>query len=587
MKPEEFWEEALRRKGLKRREVPDTETYWNGKSLDLLIPENSLILGEVLQGYFQAFVAPQDLKTHVGIVGPTGGGKSKLLEHIFRQLASKEDRPAIVLMDPKGDLYRDALGYCAEKELDNIILINPNLTSKSIAYNPMDSQGLPIDCRTNAKVLATLKAWNQWGTQETPRLRRWLTNTYRPLMEQGLTLCEALYMVDLGGNPIRQAIVARMEEGQIKREWQTYERFSLRERQEQIESTLSRLRAFLDNRQIASILTQGRRALQLRALLNQGVIILVNLEPFHRLSVEDANLLGTLLIDDLIAATFARPPDQRRPVVLIIDEAHRFVTPDIGDILDMGRGMNLHCILALQHLAQVREEDYKTYSALLTNARVKIIFGGLTNADLEILNPEFYTGELDLKEIKQELYRTFFEPVEETREIVTYSEMETEGDIQGTVGGTSFIPGQGLFDEGQTTFHESSSEITSRGSGLGFSRSIVPWHRLVKRKELSSREFYSLEEQLYKKMAELKGMPKQHAALKVPGEPVRIFKVTTVEEVDISEHHLTEYQDQILELPYYSTPEEIEQEEQERLKALEAEAQAQIEPSRRRRKKPK
>src|SRR5215471_6074864 len=50
------------------------------------------------------YLKPKHLRTHLHIIGPTGQGKSRLLLWLF-QLLCHTGRP-IILVDPKGDLYR-------------------------------------------------------------------------------------------------------------------------------------------------------------------------------------------------------------------------------------------------------------------------------------------------------------------------------------------------------------------------------------------------------------------------------------------------------------------------------------------------
>ncbi|WP_417832830.1 helicase HerA domain-containing protein [Terasakiella sp.] len=68
-----------------------------------------------------------DRGSHTHIIGSTGTGKSKILEHLIRQSL---DRPneGLCLIDPHGELYDDIVQYCAEirPELaERVVLINP------------------------------------------------------------------------------------------------------------------------------------------------------------------------------------------------------------------------------------------------------------------------------------------------------------------------------------------------------------------------------------------------------------------------------------------------------------------------------
>ena len=90
--------------------------------------------------------------------------------------------------------------------------------------------------------------------------------------------------------------------------------------------------------------------------------------------------------------------DPPSPFFLMIDEFQKFVTPDVPEMLDQAAKYGLHLFLFHQHLSQLKERDPQIYGAL-TNARTKIVFGGLNDEDVELISKELYTGELDPDQI--------------------------------------------------------------------------------------------------------------------------------------------------------------------------------------------
>src|SRR5262249_47572151 len=136
---------------------------------------------------------------------------------------------------------------------------------------------------------------------------------------------------------------------------------------------------------------------------------------------------------------------------LFVDEFSNFVTKDMCEILDAGRKFGLHLILAHQHLHQLKQNDAEVYYSVMTNARTKAVFGGLSEEDLSILGPELFNREIDPNQIKDEIWQTKYEPVEVTRIINTTGSSETasqsSGDSAGEITheslarGDSYIPG--------------------------------------------------------------------------------------------------------------------------------------------------
>jgi hypothetical protein len=89
----------------------------------------------------------------------------------------------------------------------------------------------------------------------------------------------------------------------------------------------------------------------------------------------------------------------------------------------------------------------------------------------------------------------------------------------------------------------------------------VPWYEYHDYKELSSRAFRSLEEQLYLKKAQMKRQPNQHAALLVPERRVQMIRASTIKEHKISDSRRQEFKEECFERSgYYKTPDEAERE---------------------------
>jgi hypothetical protein len=115
----------------------------------------------------------------------------------------------------------------------------------------------------------------------------------------------------------------------------------------------------------------------------------------------------------------------------VIDEFAHFVTKDMCEILDGGRKFGLHPILAHQHLNQLKIKDPEVYYSTIGNARIKAVFGGLVDEDLDVMAKEFFVGELHPDGIKEEVWQTKFRPVETTRTVKSDSWSESSGESYG------------------------------------------------------------------------------------------------------------------------------------------------------------
>lgn len=521
---------------------------------------DGILLGSRVGGGQLVSITPAILSTHMHVVGATGVGKSFFLEGIIKRLI--EQGQGVCLITPHEDIYERLIDYCAvvhhaRPELGlarRVIPFDISNTRQILSFNPVARNARVMTYQVVALMDAIRKCWGQGSFQETPRLARWLYNTGYAVVESKLTLLQARHLVDSKTNPIRQAIARRVRNPDVRGEWEWIMAQKTREQDERLESSFNRIREFVGHELIRLIIGQHTKTIDFPSILREGKILLVNLSRAGIMGESNQELLGTLLVNELLTAAFARRQGERKPYFLCIDEFQHFANKDICEILDGGRKYGIHLILAHQLLNQLRAKEPDVYYSTLTNARNKVVFGGMIDEDLEIFAKELFTGELDPDQVKDEIYQTKFEPVESTRlirsESFSESESETDSESFGEVNHESiaradcFIPGSYCLADpswqlpSQTTVSSGSgssrSVASSRSSAYSTSRSEssaeVPWYEYHKFMELSSRTFRSLEEQLYIKKAQLKRQDNQHAAILIPGKRVEMVKTPTLAE---------------------------------------------------------
>jgi hypothetical protein len=228
---------------------------------------------------------------------------------------------------------------------------------------------------------------------------------------------------------------------------------------------LARLESFVCDETIRRVLTH-QPALNLGDVIQNGRVLLVNLELNRPLRIDDVKLLGRFIVNDLLNHVFERPEEERRPVFLILDEAQLFATADLCSALDLGREVGLHCVLAHQHLGQLRDEERSgyLYNSVMTCARTKAIFGGLTVEDLEVLTKEIAIDQFNPMAVKDELTTLELDPIETSRLVFGFgvghgrSSGETRSVSQARTRGSAH------------------SEFSSSGSTVGMGSAISSGH---------------------------------------------------------------------------------------------------------------
>lgn len=503
-------------------------------------------LGQNLLEDGDLYITPKELSTHMHVLGGTGVGKSKFLELTIKELIMRGH--GLCLIDPHGDLYHDILDFCSSIH-EHPKAKHLNLASRVIpfdvaeedyvfGFNPMARNKAMLVYQVISAMESIRKSWQMDSFSATPRLARWLFNMNYALIEGDLTLMQARHLASLPNNDYRPGIIGRIQNQDVKAEWEYVSELRNKERQEQLESSLNRLQPFFQNHHLRRIFGRKQNTINFPNVLQNNNIVLVNLAYQGSIREDQQRLIGTMLINELLTAAFARPKGQRNPFFVLIDEFQHFVTKDICEILDGGRKFGIHLVLAHQHLGQLKKDDHEVYYSTLTNARTKVVFGGVNVDDLKVMGEELFLPEFNPNEIKQEIWQTKFRPVESTRIVTASSESSGSGSSFARAGSTvlscneTFIPGSGWFaaeekasrgkGSGKT---DSSSEGESSSSSSGTTVTETPFYEFHEFQELSSREFRSFQEQMYIKMGQLKRQPARHFTLLVPGQNVQLGEV--------------------------------------------------------------
>lgn len=369
-------------------------------------------------------------QNHTHILGSTGTGKSKLLEALIRQDILNKDC-GLCLLDPHGSLYDEIVLYASHKYphlADRFVLFNPAQDLEDvIGFNPIYDDA-NMDYLLNILISSCLKAWGQDDTTETPRITRWLGNIFYPIIKNDLTLLESPVLLNTRNKSERNVLLERVNNISVQNDWAMFDDAPVREKLSYIEGAANRLNRFLSNGIIRHIIGQNKNKLDFKKIMDEGKILLINLNGGERVSYENSQLLGIMIVNEIFRVAKLRNPRDRdlKPFYFYIDEFSQFVTKDIARSLDETRKFKLYMILAHQHLEQLKKEDEYLYASVMTNCKNKVVFGGLSVEDAEIMNQELQTGFVNLHKVKDEIHRTRVAYKWQEKESVSISEGSTE-----------------------------------------------------------------------------------------------------------------------------------------------------------------
>ncbi len=325
-----------------------------------------------------------DRRAHMYLVGKTGTGKSTLIERLILQ-DIKAGRGA-ALLDPHGDLVERVLNKMPGERQGDVVYFDVPDSKQSLGFNPLSN--VPQAKRSLAAsglVGVFRKLWGDcWG----PRLEHILRNSLLLLLDQPEATLEDVLRL-LSDSRYRQVALRSVRSEQVRDFWvNEYGQYPPRFKAEAIAPIQNKVGAFLADPTLHRILTQPKSSFNLRQIMDEGKIFLVNLAK-GKLGEDTASLLGSLLVSSIGLAAMRRadtPEESRRDFYLYLDEFHTFTTLSLAGMLSELRKYRLNLILAHQYLSQL---DVQVRDAIFGNVGTIIAFRiGLPDA--ELLESEFF-----------------------------------------------------------------------------------------------------------------------------------------------------------------------------------------------------
>jgi Type IV secretion-system coupling protein DNA-binding domain len=348
-------------------------------------PSISLFAQADFRGRMTPFgIKEADRRAHMYLVGKTGTGKSTLIERLILQDINTGRGAA--LLDPHGDLVERVLAQVPGERQGDVVYFDVPDSKQSLGFNPLSN--VPQAKRSLAAsglVGVFRKLWNgSWG----PRTEHILRNSLLLLLDQPeATLADVLHL--LSDSRYRLVALRSVRSEQVRDFWvNEHGQYPARFKAEAIAPIQNKVGAFLADPTLHRILTQPKSSFNLRQIMDEGRIFLVNLAK-GKLGEDTASLLGSLLVSSIGLAAIRRadtPEESRRDFYLYLDEFHTFTTLSLAGMLSELRKYRLNLILAHQYLSQL---DVQVRDAILGNVGTIIAFRiGLPDA--ELLESEFF-----------------------------------------------------------------------------------------------------------------------------------------------------------------------------------------------------
>lgn len=288
------------------------------------------------------------------IIGMNGMGKSvTMLSMLIQDI---EQGRGLCLIDPHGDLVRDTMAYIPETRHDDVTLFdtrNPNLIPAFDLFAGMQASNVIERSEQISRVVAAfLKAAPSTNAHRMENLLRLITIAF--LDTPGYTLAEMPLLI--GNESFRSFLGGKVKDPQVRDDWARFAKMTDRQWEEYTESSMTRIRKFTTDPLIKLIIGQQGKAIDFRHAMDTGRIVLIKMPR----NEEMANLLGTLLVDRLLAAALSRDKlviKDRRLFSIYVDEFARFQTDDFPRFFTEGRKYGVPTTVAHQARWQLGDSD--------------------------------------------------------------------------------------------------------------------------------------------------------------------------------------------------------------------------------------
>jgi hypothetical protein len=271
------------------------------------------------------------LRRNILLVGKPGTGKTNLMTHMALAGMQDSDRPAVVVIDPHGDMVERLGGVIDPTDKERVVILDVGDEEFALTYNPLDPHrsGWDIESVTNSIVDIGQALWaDYWGPRMQNVLKRGVqllvaVNAER-MPEDLLGLSLLATVLNINHETRKRFIENELKDSphhaQLSR-WfyQYYKALTPYTRETIIQSVLYKAHRF-EEKPLLHLFSSPRSALDLRDILEGRKLLIVNTR-MSRQGPELSSFVGSL-ITNVLLREIARQGDvneaDRIPVMLII-----------------------------------------------------------------------------------------------------------------------------------------------------------------------------------------------------------------------------------------------------------------------------
>ena len=295
-----------------------------------------------------------DRSRHVYIIGQTGAGKSGTLE-LFA-LSDIYHNQGYAIIDPHGDFAINNMKFIPASRIKDVVYFNPADTANPLGFNPLEVIDPNMKSNISSEVIGVLERMfsNSWG----PRLEYILRYTILALLDRpDPTMLDITRM--LTDKKFRKDTLRYCQDTVVLQFWNIeFNSWTEKFQAEAIAPILNKVGAFTANPIIRNIIGQPKSTFNIREMMDEGKILIVNLSK-GLLGEDNSSVLGAFLVTKIQLAAMSRSDiatiEDRRPFYLYVDEFQNFATDSFATILSEARKYGLNLTVANQYISQMSD----------------------------------------------------------------------------------------------------------------------------------------------------------------------------------------------------------------------------------------
>lgn len=325
------------------------------------IADEGLLLGyNVFRGVKKPIrLALEDRQRHMYVVGQTGTGKSTFLENLALQDMLNGDGFAFV--DPHGDTAEKLMAMVPRERVEDVIYFCPADMDYPMGLNLFEFHSPEQkDFLIQEAINMLYKLYDpQHQGIIGPRYEHWFRNAALTIMADpaGGTFID-IPKVFTDSAYAKQKLKHVTDQTVLDFWNKEMASTSDYHKSEVLGWFVSKFGAFLSNEMMRNIIGQTKSSFNLREIMDNKKILLVNLSK-GRTGELNSKLLGMIFVMKFQAAAMSRsdvPEEQRNDFALYVDEFQNFSTDSFATIMSEARKYHLNLVVANQFTTQLSDE---------------------------------------------------------------------------------------------------------------------------------------------------------------------------------------------------------------------------------------